>query len=537
MTYSETEESRLFGNLRNYLREDLVSSFGFPAPVAGEILNWFDPAYSEYLEHVNDWQVLLCKGASCTKKKFAVKNAFGSYDISHLPAYQVGAIHQIAKLMYKFHGNPRKETDMSEVKMRLSKPLPITLDRFERKELRNVLAGVKAPDLNCVIGRFGPGATSEGFNSWMKWMRKGAIPNVPPNLYRVNCRDTWSPVIIDETGMTRIAEVPKSIKSNRIVSSEPAMRMFAQLAVADDLSDQLHKIFRGHVSLHDADRHNEFLLRPGACSIDLSDASDHVSCELVQAVLPQIWPVLAEVRSQEAYFPDGTAIRLATFAPMGSGTTFPILTLITLAICEVARRHIRDDGKAKEGALWYSCYGDDIIVPVCMYDEVIRLLKSSGLKVNDDKSCCTGIYRESCGREMYYGENITPAYIRDPLERCDASKIEDVCSKLYARGFCVTANAIAETAAPVRAYRYNHDLQMLEVCVRTSTAQPKLKSLDGFEGLMRWFAVRTQQEVRRGTNRAKDHQGVSVEVWTKQSWRFKPSDDYPYLTTWFVTKG
>jgi len=533
MTYSETVEARSFGLVRNCLRDDLVSSFGFSAPEAGEILNWFDPADEEYLEHVDAWQRLLCAGCVAEPTKFAKRNVFGSYDIRHLPYYQVGAIHQVAKLVYKFHGIPRKETNMEEVKQRLSQPLPITLDQFEREELRNVLAGIKCPDLNCVIGRFGPGATSERLDSYGKWTRKGSIPDVPPSLYRVSPRDPWIPFNYDMEGQTRISEVPKSIKSNRIVSSEPAMRMFAQLAIADDLSDQMHSLFRGHVSLHDADRHNKFLLVKHACSIDLSDASDHVSWELVQALLPQLAPVLARVRSQTALFPDGTAIRLATFAPMGSGTTFPILTLVTLAVCEVVRRRVKHDHP--DARCWYTAFGDDLIVPICMYDQVVQLLSACGLLVNTAKSCCTGIYRESCGREMYGASNITPVYLRDPFDKCDASKIEDVCSKLYAKDFVATAQKIADLSQVARATRYNRDLQRLEICVSTPTAKQKIKTLDGYDGLLRWFSVHTQQEYRRGFNPA-DRQGVSVEVWTKQGWRYKPSIDYPYLTTWFVTK-
>jgi hypothetical protein len=137
---------------------------------------------------------------------------------------------------------------------------------------------------------------------------------------------------------------------------------------------------------------------------------------------------------------------------------------------------------------------------------------------------------------MYGDYNITPVYLRDPFDKCEASKIEDVCEKLHAKGFIATAREIANKTNVARATRYNRDLQRLEICVATLTAKQKIKSLDGYDGLLRWFAVHTQQEYRRGFNPA-DRQGVSVEVWTKQSWRFKPSDDYPYLTTWFVTKG
>lgn len=327
MTTPSYDEIRSFELLRPCLRGDLVSSHGFSNPDAGLILNWFDPASPEYLQHVDDWQQVLCQGAS-PDRTFPLlhHNAFGSYDIFELPNHQIGAIHQVAKLFYKWHGVPRRETNMEEVKIRLSQPLPITLKDFELEGVRRCLSDIVPPDLNECVGRFGPGSTFEGFRSYEKWKRQGFVPDVPPNLYRASLRDPWTPKGFDPEGCTRIAEVPKSIKSNRVVSSEPAMRMFAQLAINDHIVDQMHERFKGHVSLASQEEHNKFLLKQDACSVDLKDASDHVSCELVQAVLPQLWPVLAKVRSSNTLFPDGDIVQLRTFAPMGAGVCFSIMT-------------------------------------------------------------------------------------------------------------------------------------------------------------------------------------------------------------------
>lgn len=528
---NNAEECRLFGVLRSSLRHDLVSWHGFSNPDAGKILNWFDPADSEYLEHVEGWQVGLCQGACECPPPLPVyqPNMFGTYDIFNSSVDQIGAIHQVAKLVYKWHGVPRRETNMNEVKQRLRESLPVTLDEFELEAIRTILQRIEAPDLNSVIGRFGPGATFEGFRPDEKWARLGGIPDVPCNLFRCSPRDTkcFRPF---GDGYTKIAEVPKSIKSNRIVSSEPAMYMYAQLGVADSLVDQMHRIFAGHISLDDAERHNQALLFDGACSIDLSDASDHVSVSLVQALLPQLWPVLAKVRSSYSIFPDGDTIRLATFAPMGSGVCFPILTLVVSGLCEYASRVIR---KERHTRTWWRAYGDDIIVPICMYDFVVDLLTRAGLVVNTKKSCCTQVYRESCGREMFKDTDITPVYIRDPIPLMDASKVEQVASSLEKRFFPTTARTIADLAGAVKAVSYNRDLQRLEVLARVTTAKQKVTNLDGWDGLNRWFALRTQGK----SWDEKLPPGIAKEVWTKPGWRYKASQDYPYLTTWFVTSG
>lgn len=536
MLQTSYDEIRSFELLRPCLRADLVSAHGFSNPDAGLILNWFNPANAEYLEHVDAWQKCLCQGAS-PDRTFPLQrhNAFGNYDIFHLPTHQIGAIHQVAKLVYKWHGDPRRKTNMEEVKQRLSQPLPITLKDFELEGVRRCLNSIVPPDLNECVGRFGPGSTYEGFRSYEKWKRCGLIPDVPPNLYRANPRDPWVPTGLDLEGTTRIAEVPKSIKVNRIVSSEPAMRMYAQLAVNDHIVDQLHERFKGHVSLFDQERHNKFLLIHDACSVDLKDASDHVSWELVQAVLPQLSPVLAKVRSSYTLFPDGDRVRLATFAPMGSGVCFSVMTLVILGICEYLARLIAKETGRKP---WYSVYGDDVIIPVVMFDLFIDFVTRAGLLVNRDKSCCTLVYRESCGREMYFAEDITPAYLRDPITGLPASKVEQVCSALQARSFERTAAFIADTAEAVSMMRFNRNLQRMELCVRTISARQRVRSLDGYAGLNRWFAIRSQQSVTiaDGCKVRLQPQGVAQEVWTKPAWRYKACWDFPYLWSWFATR-
>lgn len=527
---NNVDECYSFSILRKPLRQDLVSWHGFSNPDAGKILNWFDPSDREYLEHVEQWQVGLCQGCLIDAPPLPVyrRNAFGTYDLMDALSDQVGAIHQVAKLVYKWHGTPRRETNMNEVKQRLRESLPVTLDAFEIEAIRSILDRIEAPDLNAVSGRFGPGATFEGFDPVEKWTRKGAIPDVPANLFRYNPRDSkcFRPF---GDGYTKIAEVPKTIKSNRIVSSEPAMYMYAQLAVGDALVAQLHKHFAAHISLDDAERHNQALLWDGACSIDLSDASDHVSIGLVQAVLPRLWPVLAKVRSSYSIFPDGDCVQLETFAPMGSGVCFPVMTTVIAGICEYASRVIR---REKHVRTWWKVYGDDIIVPVCMYDFVCDLLTRAGLVVNTKKSCCTSIYRESCGHEWYRYTDITPVYIRDPIPSMDAAKVEQVASTLERRFFPNTAKTVADLADAVRGYRYNIDLQRSEVDVRVTSARQKIRTLDGWDGLNRWNSLKT-----RGKSwDAKEPSGVSAEVWTKPGWRYKTSEDYPYLTTWFVTR-
>jgi hypothetical protein len=59
-----------------------------------------------------------------------------------------------------------------------------------------------------------------------------------------------------------------------------------------------------------------------------------------------------------------------------------------------------------------SVYGDDIIVPTEMSASVMEDLESFGLRVNQNKSYNTGLFRESCGGDFYAGVCVTPVYVR-----------------------------------------------------------------------------------------------------------------------------
>jgi hypothetical protein len=529
MAESVPQHVDLFRRLRPFLRRDLTASAGIPNPIAGQILNWFDPANEEYLARVDDWQKMLCRQTVVNPPPFISSEEF---EFNETPRF-VAAVHQVAKLVYKWHGTPAKETDWSEVASRLSNPLPIRLTDGEVAGIRKCLSGICPIDLNQAVGRFGPGATAEGFNAADKWFRRGFIPDVPPSLYRCSPRDAWSPAGTLGFRCTKAAEVPKSIKCNRIVSSEPAMSMFAQLAVNDLLVDQIHHHFVGHVSLHDQAKHNRLLRRDGMATLDLSDASDHVSADLVERVLPQLWPVLAKVRSEYTLLPNVGVIPLRTHAPMGAGTCFSVMTTVILGIIAYAFDSMHYRWKSEP----WSVYGDDIIVPIWICDYVIDLLERAGLVINIAKSCTTGRYVESCGLELYHGCDVTPVYLKDDLSTYEASKLEVVASK-WCDLFPSTLDEVLKLADPVRGTRFNHDLQEQELLVRTRSARSKIAKLDGYPGLNRWFSVGTQQECQLRENGFHTRpSGVELEVWTKIAWRYRSAINYPHLALWFATRA
>lgn len=577
--YASSEEAQLFGRLRKDIIADLISN-GIPSSLAGAVTAWYDPAEDDYLQRVDAWQQLLC--ASYVKEEneryipqamvdgHVVTRLHGTLILTASP-FQVDQIHQVARLLYKYHGVPRKETDWEAVKQRFRHPGSIALTPVELEGIRQALSVLTPPaSWSDLSGRFGPGSTAEGLTQAERWSWKGNLPlNVPFSMYDLRLMDhlygkdanSPAPQFL-KYGITKVGEVPKSIKTNRFVSSEPAGFMFAQLGVMDYMYEELHKRFPRNVSLHDASRHNRLLTErlpvehseivssstrtrrykvrceiPYA-TIDLSDASDHISRRLVSSVLPDWKQYLFSVRSTFAQFPDGDVVPLRTFAPMGSGVCFPVLTAVCLGVCKYIC-----------GNAPFSVYGDDIIVPADRFTAVATLLERCGLVVNWAKSCSTGMYRESCGSEVFnfpapavndafYPLDITPLYLREAPWKVDSATLEEWASKLAQKSWTRTRdNLINLTRKGIRPtkLRWNHDLQRMEVRVTVERPYIHRFVLGGQEGLARWYAVRTQgpHYTRKG-----EGTGSSVEIPSRKTspipvWR--AVEDFPNLTSWLVS--
>lgn len=492
------DETSLFSSAYDSLLADM-REYDLSDSDARAILNWFDPRRAEYVSRVDAWQKMLCAGAVNRGSLDLCPNlyrihvlrdtSFGSTSVMEAEPLLVHLVHQIAKLFFKFRGNPRTKTDFDEVYQRFIDPGKVNLEPHEVWGLTSNLERLEPPpSWECLVGRYGPGVTAEGLDMYGKWSLLGAIPEkVPITLYISSLADyvNLPPIHRYTLGITKVAEVPKSIKSNRLVSSEPANGMFAQLAINDWLYRELHRNFRGHVNLHNQEWHNTLLHDPDYCSIDLSDASDHVSCSLVHICLPRWREFLFSARSEYARLPDGREALLNAFAPMGCGLTFGVLTAISCGILSYACRYN-----------WHA-YGDDWIVHYKDYDYVIDIATRCGLKVNKSKSCPTRVYKESCGLELFQGRNITPMYIRVPPSRLGATAMERLL-EFFEDGLPMPrlADWLVQQQRCVKpgSLRVNKHLQRWEVgCYDYAPMHPSTKALTGHRGLYRWFCVKAEQ--------------------------------------------
>jgi len=236
----------------------------------------------------------------------------------------------------------------------------------------------------------------------------------------------------------RVVFVPKTLKTPRVIAIEPACMQYTQQAILESIVSSLKSddLLSSLVGFEHQDPNRE-LARMGSidgtlASLDLSEASDRVSNQLVRAMV-QRFPSLAEgldaTRSRKADVPGYGVLRLAKFASMGSALCFPIEAIVFLATIllgvqdELKRPVTRQDLHDLVGRV--RVFGDDIIVPKEYVRSVVGRLEAFGFVVNTKKSFWTGKFRESCGMEYYDGEDVSIVRVREmlPTQRRHAREI------------------------------------------------------------------------------------------------------------------
>jgi len=206
---------------------------------------------------------------------------------------------------------------------------------------------------------------------------------------------------VREVTTNRVEFVPKNWKTERTIACEPEGNMFLQLAFDKYAKRRLKRI---GVNLASQFR-NQYLAKRGSehgllSTIDLSMASDTLAFNAVALLFPQEWVrYLVDVRS--AFSRGQMSVKYAKFSSMGNGATFSLETLVFAAAARAV------------GSKTYAIYGDDIVIETVLVDDLKRLLRFLGFRLNQDKSFQNGPFRESCGTNWFLGVDVTPRYIRE----------------------------------------------------------------------------------------------------------------------------
>lgn len=202
----------------------------------------------------------------------------------------------------------------------------------------------------------------------------------------------------------KIAFVPKTALTDRVIAVEPLLNGYLQKGVDDFIRNRLKRI---GINLQDQSLNQEMARLgslddspEGFVTIDLSSASDSISIGLVRSLLPAEWfsylnslrPRFGTIGSKDIYY--------HKFCSMGNGFCFPLETLLFTAACVSV-------GCGKAGTD-FSVYGDDIIVRKRYAANLIALLGVMGFAVNKRKTFLEGPFRESCGADWFGGEDVRP---------------------------------------------------------------------------------------------------------------------------------
>lgn len=272
-----------------------------------------------------------------------------------------------------------------------------------------------------------------------------------------------------EAGTAKVVLVPKDSRGPRLISCEPLEYQWIQQALLDVLVRTIEKksrLTRGFVNFTDQGVNQRLALQASVtgidCTLDMKDASDRVSLALVKHLFPSNWVrALLAARSTHTLLPNGESVQMRKFAPMGSAVCFPVEALCFWAIsvgsliirsltaingsgtseCPHAidpallgktvrfildqsdRRIVYFDGRGYTVNLvrFYAehpvyVYGDDLICRTADHRTVVNALEGVHLKVNPEKCCTHGFFRESCGVDAFFGIDVTPVRLRTVLD-------------------------------------------------------------------------------------------------------------------------
>jgi hypothetical protein len=333
-----------------------------------------------------------------------------------------------------------------------------------RKLTKDIFHGFQPRD---IVPRHGPGAVATGEKLEEKWVFQrlyDAIHQVFPyydyfvvgGANELVDRKNWYMSLERlKTGVAKVVLVPKDSRGPRLISCEPLEYQWIQQGLGRKLMNffEHHPMTKGQINFSNQGINRQLALDGSIhqewATIDLKEASDRVSLELVRDVfhdVPDLLRCLEACRTTATKLPSGEVIELKKYAPMGSALCFPVEAYIFWCTMVVAMSlKLRLPLKSVGERIFV--YGDDIIVPVDWAPQCMLALERMALRVNRDKSCITGFFRESCGMDAYKGTPVTPTRLRKlwSASRNDGVALASytaIANELSSKGYETTASLI-----------------------------------------------------------------------------------------------
>lgn len=236
----------------------------------------------------------------------------------------------------------------------------------------------------------------------------------------------------------KLVAVPKDSRGPRLICVHPKESIWIQQGQRRLLERAIESspLTEGKINFTDQTVNGSLAMSSSVtrelCSLDMKEASDRISCELVRSLFgDHAYKYLSCSRASHIKLIDGRVIELQKWAPMGNCLTFPVQSLIFWAV-------VRAGIRSRYGANCADVYvfGDDILFPSKYYAGVVGALTMIGCVPNIGKTFYKGFFRESCGVDAYHGIDVTPLRmkVREIITAQDAISTCDLAKRLRIKG-------------------------------------------------------------------------------------------------------
>ncbi|DAD51772.1 TPA_asm: RNA-directed RNA polymerase [ssRNA phage Zoerhiza.1_15] len=255
---------------------------------------------------------------------------------------------------------------------------------------------------------------------------------------------------------SKLHMVPKTAKAPRLIASEPSYHQWCQQLVRCFLEEKVPDVFGNDIISFRRQEDSHPLVDSGSlskqsCTIDLSSASDRLSCWAIERAFAKNLSLLNAFKAcrtrtiSRSRTADIDQAFLRKFSTMGSALTFPVQSIFYACVALASLPgEARLESQLRRYRGQVRVYGDDIIIPSTGYADLVRLLTILGLKVNERKSFVAGNFRESCGYDAFMGYNVTPIKPRslDPTTPVGRLSMIELSNNLFLKGFWQASQAV-----------------------------------------------------------------------------------------------
>jgi hypothetical protein len=266
-----------------------------------------------------------------------------------------------------------------------------------------------------------------GSSDCSKWFMRDYVPSDPLMTELLGILKRKPGVLDLEHDSLNLVQVPKSWKVLRPITPLTLLALFYSYGVGEQVTERLKQNGLNLSKLQH--RHRRFAqlfstsrdstIQGGShATADLSSASDSLTSELVNAVLPREWfTAIKKTFSRELKLEDGRSIYTSSILPMGNGLTFPVETLVFYSLIKAIGNLLG----VRHGV--YSVYGDDLIYPSKLHKYVSVIFPKLRLILNGEKTFVNFPFRESCGSDFYRGVDVRPSYLPEGGKLTDSQYV------------------------------------------------------------------------------------------------------------------